>query len=59
MLNSQEHDELEDHLLRGGQGALEMMKMKQLADEEGLSEDERVAQMQENNKYFNFLRNQR
>ena len=49
---------MEDHLLRGGQGALELMKMKELAEEEGLSDSERVEQM-ENNKYYTFLRNQR
>lgn len=58
MLNSQEQDNLEDQLLRGGKGARELMELNQLADEEGLSDDERREQI-ENNKYYTFLRNQR
>jgi hypothetical protein len=46
---------MEDQLLRGGQGAMELMKFKQLAEEEGLSDDERQDQI-ENNKYYAYLR---
>lgn len=58
MINSQEQENLEDQLLRGGKGARELMELNQLADEEGLSDDERREQI-ENNKYYTFLRNQR
>lgn len=40
-LNSQDEQEMEKHLLEGGKGrALEHLEMKQLIEEEELSEDE-------------------
>jgi len=54
-LNSQEEEEMEQHLLEGTGRAREMMKMKMLAEEEELSENEIKEQM-ENNNYYKFLR---
>lgn len=56
MLNSQDEQELEQHLLEGGkQKALKAMEMKELIEEEELSDDEIIKQM-EHNKYYSFMR---
>ena len=56
MLNSQDEQELEKHLLEGGkQKALKAMEMKELIEEEELSDDEIIKQM-EHNKYYSFMR---
>ena len=58
-LNSQDEQEMEKHLLEGGKGrALEHLEMKQLIEEEELSEDEIQKQM-EQSRYFAFLRENR
>ena len=57
-LDSQEDEQLEQHLLEGGKGrAQEHLKMKMLIDEEDLSENEIKDQI-ENQKYFTYLRKQ-
>ena len=59
MINSQDEDEMQQHLMEGGtMRALEMAKMKQLAEEEELSENE-IKEQVENNRYFKFLREKR
>ena len=59
VINSQDEDELREHLMEGGTGrAREMLKMKELAQEEELSENE-IKEQIENNKYFKFLRDKR
>lgn len=58
-LNSQDEQEMEKHLLEGGKGrALEHLQMKQLIEEEELSEDE-IKQQMEQSRYFAFLRENR
>lgn len=49
---------MEQELLVGGKGAMAMLKAKQLADEEGLSEGETKEQI-ENNQYYRYLREKR
>lgn len=58
MLNSEDEAELQQQLLQGGKGAMELMKMKELAEEEELSENERK-DIIENNKYYQHLREKR
>jgi hypothetical protein len=56
MLNSQDEEELEQHLIEGGKSkALKAMEMKQLIEDEELSDDEVIKQM-EHNKYYSFMR---
>lgn len=58
-LNSQDEQDMEKHLLEGGKGrALEHLELKQLIEEEELSEDE-IKQQMEQSKYFAFLRENR
>ena len=58
-LNSQDEEEMEKHLLEGGKGrAIEHLQMKQLIEEEELSEDE-IKQQMEQSRYFAFLRENR
>lgn len=57
-LNSQDEEELQEQLLQGGKGARELLRLKQLAEEEELSESERREQI-ENNQYYAFLRQKR
>ena len=58
-MNSQDEEDMEKHLLEGGKGrALEHLEMKQLIEEEELSEDEIQKQM-EQSRYFAFLRENR
>ena len=54
-LNSQDDDEMEQQLLEGTARAREHIKLKELAEEEELSENEIKEQM-ENNNYYKFLR---
>lgn len=50
---------MEKHLLEGGKGrAIEHLQMKQLIEEEELSEDE-IKQQMEQSRYFAFLRENR
>ena len=56
MLNCLDEEELQQHLLEGGKNkALKAMEMKQLIEEEELSDDEVIKQM-EHNKYYSFMR---
>ena len=56
MLNSQDEQELERNLLEGGKGrALQHLQMKQMIEEEELSEEEIQKQI-ETNKYYNFMK---
>ena len=54
-LNSQDDDEMETHLLEGTARARDIMKIKILAEEEELSENEIQEQMETNN-YYKFLK---
>lgn len=52
MLNSQDEEQLEQHLLEGGkQKALKAMEMKTLIEEEDLSDDEVIKQLEHNKHY--------
>jgi hypothetical protein len=55
-MNSQEMEELEDDLLIGTGKARERQAIKQLIEDEKLSDEEDIKEVMENNKYYAFMR---